>query len=540
MPDSNARIISCQNGHTFEVDAQATSDESLACPKCGCEVQNEDDDSSPGPARSLWEVMGQSGGNSVSQFAPSAESASSGTAGGTVEASQDASSESQQPDENEPEIAERPRGLWAMMGAGQPATEYSAAAEDSVDEFEEAVDEFKEASSDDSDLFGSDSKTESVGDTAASDGGEDVPDGDAAEDELESDEMESDDDFELADDDEGDGWEGEPPLHDFDAADQSLSDEDPDADAPKQPTIPRGSGVVAAGILSVLLAGLNLLPSFGAKIPATIVGAYALLLGYQTLNSNRRLRESAPKMLAPIGMFLGLIGIFAGPVYLNELGESWRNRSTREVIEANLGSISKALSDYSIEKGSFPAGGTFDVDEQGLEVGMHGWMTNLLPYLGHMDVYDSIELSKPWNDDANSAAMSRPIPTFLVPSVPHEPTGRGFATAHYAGVGGLIQTDQGLLPTGIFDKNSKVRIEEVSDGMSQTLIAGEIARALPAWGDPENWRTIEGPLNVRLSSFGNAAGTGAHFLKGDGSVRFFSNKTSPDVLQKLATRDGGD
>ena len=491
MPDSNARTITCQNGHTFEVDAQATSNGSFVCPECGSEVSLETDDSSSGSARSLWEVMGRSSND-------------------------DAEPEEESADNIQAEPTERPRGLWAMMGAAQ--TE-SATAREEAGSTSESIDE-----------GGIDDRAE--------------PDADPSEDggpnDLDDEEDESDDDFELADDDEEDGWEVESPLHDFDAADQSLSEEDSDVDAPKKQSLPRGSGVVAAGILSLLLTGLNLLPSFGAKIPATIVGAYALLLGYQTLSSNRRLHESAPQMLAPVGMFLGLVGIFAGPAYLNELGHSWRNRSTKEVIEANLGSISKALSDYSIEKGSFPAGGTFTVDEEGLEVGMHGWMTTLLPYLGHMEIYDSIELSKPWNDEANTPAMSRPIPTFLVPSVPHEPTGRGFATAHYAGVGGLIQTEQGLLPTGIFDKNSKVRVEEVSDGMSHTLIAGEIARALPAWGDPENWRTIEGPLNQRLSSFGNAAGTGSHFLKGDGSVRFFSNKTSPDVLQKLATRDGGD
>jgi len=491
MPDSNARNITCQNGHTFEVEAQSISNGSFACPECGCEVALETDDSSSGSARSLWEVMGRSSND-------------------------DAEPEEESADNIQAEPTERPRGLWAMMGAAQAER---ATAREEVGSTSETIDE-----------AGIDDLAE--------------PDADPSEDggphDLDDEEDESGDDFELADDDEEDGWEVESPLHDLDAADQALSEEDSDVDAPKKQSLPRGSGAVAAGILSLLLAGLNLLPSFAAKIPATIIGAYALLLGYQTLSSNRRLRESAPQMLAPVGMFLGLVGIFAGPAYLNELGHSWRNRSTKDVIEANLGSISKALSDYSIEKGSFPAGGTFTVDEEGLEVGMHGWMTTLLPYLGHMEIYDSIELSKPWNDDANLPAMSRPIPTFLVPSVPHEPTDRGFATAHYSGVGGLIQTEQGLLPTGIFEKNSKVRIEEVSDGMSHTLIAGEIARALPAWGDPENWRTIEGPLNQRLSSFGNAAGTGAHFLKGDGSVRFFSNKTSPGVLQKLATRDGGD
>ena len=470
--------------------------------------------------------MGRPGGDAFSQSPSTSDSVLPDSEESTAADPDDASPESWQLNDDEPEVTDRPRGLWAMMGAGQPADASSEATANSADTFEEAGDEFEEATND-SDLFGVETATAFTDEL-------NVGDDDAAED------VEQDDDFELADDDEEDGWEVEPPLHDYDAVDQSLSDEELNGDDTKQPNLPRGSGAVAAGGVSILLAGLNLLPSFVARIPATLVGAYALLLGYQTLGSNRRLRESMPQVLAPVGMFLGIIGIFAGPAYLIELGESWRNRSTKEVIEENLSSINKALNDYAIEKGTFPAGGTFTVDEEGLEVGMHGWITSLLPYLGHTGVHNSIELSKPWNDDVNTAAMSQPIPTFLIPSVPHEPTERGFATAHYAGVGGLIQTDQGLLPTGLFNKNSQVRIEDVSDGMSQSLIAGEIARALPAWGDPENWRTIEGPLNKRLSSFGNAAGTGAHFLLGDGSVRFFSNKTSPDVLQKLATRNAGD
>ena len=420
----------------------------------------------------------------------------------------DAAPEETTTSETQDDRAERPRGLWAMMGAVPASTEAAASETDEEPSDSELL---EEAQGDYSDLVDSENQ-----------------------------EIEQDEDFELADDDEEDCWEVESSLHDFDAAERSLSSEESVCDTESRSGLPPGTASVALGILSILLAGLNLLPSFAAKFPATFAGGYALLLGYQTLGSNRRLRNPVPQILAPVGMFLGLVGIFAGPAWLNELGESWRNRSTREVIESNLGSISKALNEYAIEKGSYPAGGTFTVNDEGLEVGMHGWMTSLLPYLGYTEIYASIELSKPWNYDANSAAMSRPIPTFLIPSVPHEPTGRGLATAHYSGIGGLIQTEQGLLPTGIFNKNASVRIEEVSDGMSQTLIAGEIARALPAWGDPENWRTIEGPLNKRLSSFGNAAGTGAHFLLGDGSVRFFSNKTSPDVLQKLATRNAGD
>jgi hypothetical protein len=534
MPRSRDRNLTCPNGHKFEADQLATSDSEIVCPECGAEVAFDShspasDSASPGSAKSLWDVMGHSiaGAPSAPDSATQPDSQST-----TDSAADDVSlSEIESSHEDQPEAHERPRGLWAMMGATSPETTSEPAASDA--EFSAAT----EAA-----MTGNESKSDAKSNDDAEEGSYDNKEGDS-DDGLTSEfdnEGDSDDDFELADDDEEDGWDVDSPLHDLDAADRSISSQDAQTDSSDQKGLPQGTGAVLAGILSVLLSGLNLLPSFAATIPAPLLGAYALLLGYQTLGSNRRQRKSAPALLAPIGMLLGLVGIFAGPAYLNALGESWRNRSTREVIEANLGSINKALHDYAIEKGHFPAGGTFAVDEDGMEIGMHSWMTSLLPYLGHMDVYDEIDQSSAWNDAANAAAMSRQISTFLIPAVEHEPTGRGFATTHYAGVGGVTQTDQGLQSLGIFDKDSAVRVEDITDGASQTIIAGEIATALPGWGDPENWRTIEGPLNQRLSSFGNAAGTGAHFLRADGSVRFFSNKTSPEVLQRLATRDADD
>jgi hypothetical protein len=511
MPDSNDRNLTCPNGHTFEAEAQATSSESLECPECGSEVTIENAASSSGAARSLWEVMGWPANDETSSEADVDEVNPPEDSPATEEGSET---------DDLPDPTERPRGLWAMMGATPGEDEASTEDADSVSKSSDRNDAVTNEDNDFSEL---ESEFADAGEAAEFDDGDD-----------------SDDEFALADDDEEDGWEVDSPLHDLDAADPSLSTDDASADSESSPKFPRGTGTVVAGILSVLLCGLSLLPSMVAKFPATIVGGYALLLGYQTLGSNRRLKESVPQVLAPLGMLLGLVAIFAGPAYLNQLGESWRNRSAKEVIESNLGSINKALNDYAIEKGNFPAGGTFEVDDEGLEVGMHSWMTSLLPYLGHMEIYNAIELSKPWNDEANAPAMRQPIPTFLTSTMQHEPTHRGLAITHFAGVGGLIQTDQGLLPTGIFNKNSAIKVEDVTDGMSQTLVAGEIARALPAWGDPENWRTIEGPLNKRLSSFGNSAGTGAHFLQGDGSVRFFSNKTSPKVLQRLATRNAGD
>jgi hypothetical protein len=105
-------------------------------------------------------------------------------------------------------------------------------------------------------------------------------------------------------------------------------------------------------------------------------------------------------------------------------------------------------------------------------------------------------------------------------------------------VGGQREDDSGMFHLGIFDRNSGVRRVDVVDGLSNTFVAGEINQNYPPWGDPENWRQIDAPLNEHPYGFGNATRTGAHFLMADSSVRFIPNATSMDVLRKLATRDG--
>ena len=55
---------------------------------------------------------------------------------------------------------------------------------------------------------------------------------------------------------------------------------------------------------------------------------------------------------------------------------------------------------------------------------------------------------------------------------------------------------------GLFSVNSKVRRQDVADGLSNTLAAGEIADQLPAWGDPENWRTVGKGINRDAQGFG--------------------------------------
>ena len=128
---------------------------------------------------------------------------------------------------------------------------------------------------------------------------------------------------------------------------------------------------------------------------------------------------------------------------------------------------------------------------------------------------------------------------------------------------------------GIFFKDSKVRIANVTDGTSNTLFFGErnfretgpctstgnIPWNITDWG---SWGVSNGtnnamgdnggsswvPINFtcataadatrRLNAWGSLHSGGANFAFGDGSVRFLPTATDLIVLQALSTRAGGE
>ena len=66
----------------------------------------------------------------------------------------------------------------------------------------------------------------------------------------------------------------------------------------------------------------------------------------------------------------------------------------------NLRQIGIGLYNYHDVYGSFPPAHT--VDESGNR--LHSWRTLILPYIEQQALYDSIDLSRPWDDPANKAA----------------------------------------------------------------------------------------------------------------------------------------
>ena len=298
---------------------------------------------------------------------------------------------------------------------------------------------------------------------------------------------------------------------------------------------------LVCGVAAVAASALAMLPQVWIGFPATGLGFAAIIVGYVTLTgAGRRDMAILTRAVSLVAMGLGSLGIFLGPLFFSELGRELRESTGQQATSRHLEQMGVALNRHHDQHSAFPVGGVFAREANGATKGRHGWMTFLLPFVGEQSLYHSIDQDKSYDDPANRVAMGRDVVTYFAAGGDRAKIGQGFAVSHFAGVGGEIDDATGLSHVGVFQRDEAVKKEEVTDGLANTLIVGELAGTYPPWGDPENWRTIGRGLNKDVNGFGNSTGNGATFLLGDGSVRFFSNKTDPKLLLRLSTRDGGE
>jgi prepilin-type N-terminal cleavage/methylation domain-containing protein len=242
-----------------------------------------------------------------------------------------------------------------------------------------------------------------------------------------------------------------------------------------------------------------------------------------------------------------------------------REAARRAQCRNHLKQIGLALHNYHDAHRTFPMG-----NSSPLGVGGWGFSIFLMPFLEQRSVYDSIDfrtpnccqevLARQTASPPQPDPTSQPLQMLLCPSDPN--AGRmlvsGGATSQacgrlypgsYLGVSG----SKSSLCTATFKGNgvlysiSRTRVADVLDGTSNTLFVGErdIPRDLVyGWvlcggAECEQYLSTQFKI-VRGShlSFGSWHDTGAHFLLGDGSVRFLSAHMDHATFKALSTRDG--
>jgi len=295
--------------------------------------------------------------------------------------------------------------------------------------------------------------------------------------------------------------------------------------------------LVAAGLLAVALSAGALLPSMFFWFPAAVCGlmvvwrAAVLWLSVSSTGQQRR--------TALVAAVLGALGLLAGPLMFAPWRQAALARGSGHTA-GNLRRIGQALQQHHAEHHAFPLGAATLGNKPGPPRSGPGWLSRLLPYVGAERVYQQIDFTQPYDAEVNRPALATPIPAYYATDGDRAPVA-GFAVAHFAGVGGTVEDSRGALhAAGLFERDRAIAAADVTDGLSHTLAAGEIPGNYPPWGDPENWRTFGRGINREVRGFGNAAGTGAWLLFADGQVRFFSNRTDPEVLRRLSTRSAAD
>ena len=284
-----------------------------------------------------------------------------------------------------------------------------------------------------------------------------------------------------------------------------------------------------------------------------------------------------------------------------------REAAARTQCLNNLKQIALAAQSYHGTYRKFPTGGRISVDVGGIPTqGTTLWI-ELLPY------FDQENLQRKWDhrDNRNNVAggkaatQAQVIHMLICPSDPlpekvvefkatsttavNAPAwGWGFyALASYGGNAGKRSVNPGPGPTfpgisrdGVFWLDSCVRLLDITDGSSNTLLVGErfhrdrefdlhqpalLPISVPIgqigrWGvvagagimpnimlhsaAPINYRVPASPirdnLDDRVCGFGSGHGGGANFAFADGSVRFMREGTPLLILQALSTRAGGE
>ncbi len=209
-----------------------------------------------------------------------------------------------------------------------------------------------------------------------------------------------------------------------------------------------------------------------------------------------------------------------------------REAARRSTSKNNLKQIGLALEQYHDDFHQLPIGGTFSDTGQP----QHSWVSQLLSYLDGKDLFQQIDFHQPWTAEANRKPFQTRINAIQNPGMKSESDDgkssqaafQGYQPAHYAA------------NSRVFNVNSGMNFKEITDGTSNTLLAGEIKSDIKPWGDPTNFRDPALGINQSPHGFESPFIGGAIFLLGDGTVRFLSEDIDPAVLKALSTPNGGE
>jgi prepilin-type N-terminal cleavage/methylation domain-containing protein len=264
-----------------------------------------------------------------------------------------------------------------------------------------------------------------------------------------------------------------------------------------------------------------------------------------------------------------------------------REAARRAQCGNNLVQLAIALQNYDAAYERLPPGVVNDTDPVLDQAkGYHfGWLPQILPFFEQKNAYNHLNFKFGVYDATNLTCRSILIEGFLCPSDSGNlrRSASGLAMTNYAGCHNDVEAPISARNNGVLFLNSAVRIEDVTDGTSQTIFISEKlndgldqgwasgtraslrnsgSRSSPAFGGRVQFTmesdvkeggagpAIDGKVieisadekgdGLFVGSFGSRHPGGQNVALGDGSVRFLKSSASPHVRRLLSNRADGD
>ncbi len=171
------------------------------------------------------------------------------------------------------------------------------------------------------------------------------------------------------------------------------------------------------------------------------------------------------ELMIVVSIFVVLIGLLLPAL------NSARETARRAQCGNNLGQLGIAIGSYASTHSVLPPGVVNDTGPiRNLPSGYHhSWVVQILPFIGQQNIYNHFDLWKSVYDPANDTVAEIKIATLLCPDDPWDAI-VDYAGCHHDAIAAIDSDNHGVLYL-----NSKVRYDEINDGLSYTILLGEIA-----------------------------------------------------------------
>jgi hypothetical protein len=181
----------------------------------------------------------------------------------------------------------------------------------------------------------------------------------------------------------------------------------------------------------------------------------------------------------------------------------------------------------------------------------------LLPFLEKQELWSHIDTAQAWDADANQFLAEARLDVFVCPAFADDAKARPSLTSYIgmAGVGADAATFAlEHTQAGVFGYDRRVRVTDITDGSSNTMMIIETATGKGPWAaggpstvrglDPDQkpYLAVDGPFGLKhyRDVFRTNARLGSNIGLADGSVRGVLASVSSETLEALATIAGGD